>query len=251
MYDLSQEKDRKIIDLLVAEKNQRVGEMYEYNKRQDKTMSIYLSGLYAAIGLGVADKLNLDIGEKLLYVPIAFSFVFLNLCLLLHAISQGLWTFSLAKYVHHVVDPRLEAVIFPREEINKPFSKNWDDWDWEIKGAANTTRGVVFFLWCILVHAVSFTAFKLVNIRGFYESSPVTTVIGFSILFVFLVYIWICLAEFCLQTNNFHKNPGNIIDDSDEVRLQQSGIKLRARVIGCFIALAIAGLVKFGLSWYV
>lgn len=213
-------RDDKMIDLLIADKNQRVIEMSEYNRRLDKTITVYITALYAAIGLGVANKFNLDIGNKLFYVPIAFTFVFLNLCIIIHALSQSFWTMSLSKYIHFVIDLRIRDILFSKvgtppiqddvEGQGMPFSCTWDDWTWEMKGCANFTRLVTTILWFVLVHAISITALVLVNIEGFIKADKNNiwfTSGGAVILYVILVYFWYSLSELNYLSSKFHTNP--------------------------------------------
>lgn len=224
--DGGQTIDDKILDMLLADKQQRVVEMSEYNRRHDKMVTVYITGLYAALGIGVAGKLDLHIGEELAYVPLAFAFVFLNLCVLTHAISQSFWAMALAKYIHFVVDLRIRDLLFSKngtapsgidkEESGKPFSYTWDDWDWEMKGCANKTRAAAIFLWVVLVHGVSITALASVDILKFCKGEYGVQVVLFSslIIFTILSYAWASFYKLAELSGKFHTHPEKLRDES-------------------------------------
>ena len=80
------------LSIVREERRHRLAEMLDYNKRMDRTVVLYLSAAYAAIGLQVSGNLNLSKAlEHDSYVGLVVLFVFLNGCILIHGISQSFW----------------------------------------------------------------------------------------------------------------------------------------------------------------
>lgn len=193
---LKDEQARAYVELILSEKTHRISEMQTYNQRLDKIITIYISGLYAAIGFAASGKIPFDFFAQPYHVPVAFLFVFLNLCLLHHGLSQSFWAMSLAKYIYITYDKRLSGILFndyftsmnkpPANSEMPPFSLLWDDWQNDMKGDANLSRNVVVGLWFILVQVISIAVLGMVDFKTFYETHS------------YLCWIWIFVASFLL-----------------------------------------------------
>jgi hypothetical protein len=173
------DKDARLSSVL-QEKEQRRSEMLDYNKRLDRTIVLYLSAAYAAIGLETAGKLDLSaLRTQDHYVWLAFGFIFLNACILLHGISQSAWCMSIAKFIHIKLETELlqsAGVPAPNQDQLKTGELadveflGFDDWEKEIKGVANASRGLIAPLWMLLLLASSVCSLMFVNVPRFLES---------------------------------------------------------------------------------
>lgn len=195
----------KRLEILIDQRNQLLQQMSEYNKRLDRTVMLYLTALYAAIGLRVTGKIEINsFYQDPEITLIAFLFVFLNYCIITHGISQSSWAMSLAKFVHNNVDEDIRLVL---RENNEPFPKSiagWDDWTSEIKGLANLSRNIVVGLWVLIVLGASLYSLRLVNIKEFYSQQFFLTVSSGILLYLFQTYvIYIGLLELYFITK-FH-----------------------------------------------
>ncbi|MCX6999526.1 MAG: hypothetical protein NT106_04420 [Candidatus Sumerlaeota bacterium] len=202
--------------IVIQEKQRYLSELLDYNKRLDRTVVLYISAAYAAIGLRAAGKLDLSAGLKDdHYVWLAFLFIFLNACILLHGLSQSSWCISIAKFIHLKLDCELlgmtgNAVSNERcnkNQLHEVDFLGFDDWRNEIKGMANDTRGVVVPLWAFLVLASSVCSLTFVNVPRFLESYAGPGYIAVVILtlihgFVFFQGIWLFI--FCRHYHDGH-----------------------------------------------
>jgi len=171
---------------LFAEKRARSQALSEYNSRLDRTIALYLSAVYAALGLHVSGRLDLTpIRGDTRFAPLAFLFIFLNLCIILYGISLSAWSISLAKFIHHHVDPKLRGTRGPSSQVGV-----WDDWDHDVKGVAVQTRTVVMILWILLVLVCSLLSLSVVNVRGYYEQHTFVAVLMGAVLIALLTYIF-------------------------------------------------------------
>ncbi len=189
------EEKQHWLSIVMEEKKHKLSEMLDYNKRLDRTVVLYLSAAYAAIGFQVSGTLNLSKAlEHDSYIGLVGLFVFLNGCILVHAVSQCSWGMSLAKFVHVKLNRELRTMVATsgqNDESNVLFkgqttpktpsadegkrSKEfrhadclgWDDWDSEIKNLGNDTRGKVVLLWMVLVGASSMCSWSFVNVPMF------------------------------------------------------------------------------------
>lgn len=192
-------------EILMKEREHRVSEVLDYNKRLDRTVVLYITAAYAAIGLNATGQLKFDTLADQKHVWLMFLFAFLNGCILLHGISQSCWAMSICKFIHLNLDRKLLAIT--GNEIKDPECKNeelgkvdalcWDDWRTEIKSVAIVTRDVVVFLWAFLVVTSSVYSLTLVDFPQF--------LIGFgslayaAIVILILVYGFVCFSLIWLK----------------------------------------------------
>lgn len=196
----------QLLDLLVDHRNQLLQSVNDYNKRLDRTVILYLTALYAAIGLRVTGKVNLtDLSNDPELTLVAFLFIFLNLCIIIHGVSQSAWSMALAKFVHiNVNDDICEIVKKSKKRMPSSFTE-WDIWNNDLKGLAVRTRDIVVVLWVIQVLGVSIFSLRLVDLKGFHTIHPVQTYISAVFLFVFLTFaLYLGLLELYL-TNKFQR----------------------------------------------
>ena len=189
------------LKIVMQEKDQRRNEMLDYNRRLDRTIVLYLSAAYGAIGLETAGKLDLaPLRTQDHYVWIAFAFIFLNVCILLHGISQSAWCMALAKFIHIKLEGELLHLAGAQvsgdskangnnggqtasgaptdaknnhvaaDELDAVDSVRFDDWEKEVKGVANATRGLVTPLWMLLLLASSVCSLMFVNVPRFLQA---------------------------------------------------------------------------------
>ncbi len=196
----------QLLDLLVDHKNQLLQCVNDYNKRLDRTVILYLTALYAAIGLRVTGKVNLtDLSKDPELTIIAFIFIFLNFCIIIHGISQSAWSMAFAKFIHiNVNDDICDIVKKSKKKMPSSFTE-WDIWNNDLKGLAVRTRDIVVVLWVIQVLGVSIFSLRLVDLKGFYTIHPVQAYISVIFLFVFLTFtLYLALLELYL-TNKFQR----------------------------------------------
>jgi hypothetical protein len=199
--DTNMAKESPRLKVVMQEKNYRLSEMLEYNKRLDRTVVLYITAAYAAIGLQATNKLDLSAARTDdRYVWLVFLFIFLNGCILLHAVSQSCWCMSIAKFIHLKLNPQLDAITGdtsqPHErehyELDEATALGWDDWRREIKGVANNSRDMVVGLWMLLVLASSVCSVAFVDLPDFLKHYPV----GYLVIVVFLIPVyWLVFSQ--------------------------------------------------------
>lgn len=194
------------IDLLLDEKRHRLLDMHEYNKRLDRTIILYLTAVYAAIGLRLTGKIDLSsFSNDPEFALIAFLFIFLNYCILLHGISQFAWSISLAKFVHININDELKKMLKTNKQKMPISLEAWDNWTDDIKGVAIISRTLVVGLWIILVMGVSIYSLHVVNVKQFFLINPIVTLISTILLYAFqtcVVFLGV-LENYLL--GSFHK----------------------------------------------
>lgn len=202
------------LDILLDERRQKLEEMREYNRRIDRIIILYLTAVYAAIGLRASDKIDLDfIWNNPQFTVFAFLFIFLNNCILIHAISQNSWNLALAKFVHTSLDEIIKLSFAPPEQCNLSRSLGWDDWRDGLRTLAVFSRNTVAGLWMLLVLGISIYSLKLVNIQKFFLSSKsnasiiVVATMGLLILFWWVFYLGFSEVYLVIQ---FHKSSENV-----------------------------------------
>jgi hypothetical protein len=198
-------------ELLKQEKESKHTEMLDYNKRLDRTVVLYLSAAYAAIGLQATGRLDLSAGlNSDMYVLLVVLFIFLNGCILLHGISQSCWSMSLAKFIHLKLDMELltKAGVPVQDRCNKSDligadALGWDDWRIDIKGLANANREKVVALWALLVCASSVLSLKFVDVPHFISCQWNGGWIGVSNVVLFALAIPLLLAIYSYAAYEF------------------------------------------------
>ena len=201
------------LEIVKQEKEHYLSELLDYNKRMDRTVVLYISAAYAAIGLQAADKLDLSVGLKDdHYVWLAFLFIFLNACILLHGFAQSSWCMSIAKFIHLKLDCELLKMAghvvssnrCEKDELTDVYVLGWDYWRNEIKGVAINTRTVVFFLWATLVLASSVCSLTFVNVPRFLETYRVVGCLAIGILTIIHVYVFFQLGWYFICCRHYH-----------------------------------------------
>lgn len=183
-------------ELLMKEKEFRQGEMLDYNKRLDRTVVLYLSAAYAALGLQVSEKLDLSLGiAKDSYALLVLLFIFLNGCIILHAMAQSCWCMSTAQYIHVRLDAELLKLIGEPVRANGSNRKlrhvhwlAWDDWRDETKGVGNNTRNAVTTLWMFFVILTSVYSLTYANMTRFFNHFPFVTIVAAIVLLAMYIY---------------------------------------------------------------
>ena len=191
-------------EILLQEKAHWTSELLDYNKRLDRTPVLYLTAAYAAIGLQASGKL--DLSEALRddrYVWLAFLFIFLNGCILLHATAQSCWCMGIAKFLHLNLDEKLlaragqpaQADRCKADELRSVGPLDWDDWRTDVKGVGNAARGAVFLLWTALVIASSILSLLFVNLPRFLEGNAfagwaAVVVLSLQYGYFFVQFLW-------------------------------------------------------------
>ncbi|MBA4018270.1 MAG: hypothetical protein C0483_13955 [Pirellula sp.] len=193
---------------LLHERTQRLNELVDYNKRLDRTITLYLSAVYAAIGFVATKGLAADFEG--VPEPVVFLFAFLNACILIHAVSQSCWIMAISKFVHHRIDPAILEVVG-----DPPFQRGtrlrdvgwlgWDDWRADVKGLANGNRGVVTLLWMILVVFISFYSFTLPKSPDFALWFWARWLFASLLVFLYGYAVYQFLVEGLLGVLCFHK----------------------------------------------
>jgi hypothetical protein len=201
----------QLLDLLVEHRNQLMESVNDYNKRLDRTVILYLTALYAVIGLRATNQIKLsDLSSDPELTLVAFLFIFLNFCIIIHGISQSAWTMCLAKYVHMNVNQDIAEVLkMNKKKIPKSFIE-FDNWKNDIKDLAVKTRDFVIALWVLQVLAVSIYSLRLVDTRGFYALYPIQTYISAIILFVFLICVAYSGFLEIYLVGKYHEQSSNI-----------------------------------------
>ena len=82
------EHEQARLQIVMQEKLHYMSELLDYNKRLDRTVVLYISAVYAAIGLRATDKLDFSKLENDQCVSLALLFIFLNACILLHGFRE-------------------------------------------------------------------------------------------------------------------------------------------------------------------
>lgn len=202
----------KPLDLILEEKKQRLQEMYEYNKRLDRTVILYITAIYAAIGLRVTGKIELTaFSTDPEFTMIAFLFIFLNFCILLHGISQSAWTMALSKFVHTALNEDIRNQSGDEQEEIPESVTIWDNWSDHMKALAVKSRTYVMFTWVFLVFIVSIYSLSVVDVTKFYSNHPLITIASSIFLFLFqTLVLYLGLLELHLS-KRFHEKSQNII----------------------------------------
>lgn len=178
------------IELILEEKRLRLSELLHYNNRLDKIILLYITSVYSIIGLQLADKLDLSKLSTINgYSYLLFLFVFLNLSIILHGISQASFIMSLAKFVHIDINKGIKNLIKGKKKKFPYHTLGWDDWNTEIKNVAVRTRNGVVAFWILLVIGISIYSIQMINIEEFYKKSPIELVIIIIVLSFYLLYI--------------------------------------------------------------
>lgn len=199
------------IHLLLEERKQRIQEMYEYNKRLDRTIILYLTAIYAAIGLRVTGQIDLSaLSKDPQFTMVAFLFIFLNFCIITHGISQSAWTMALAKFVHIGLNNEIRLILKRSKQKPPKYVFDWDNWTTDIKGLAVRSRDFVVALWMFLVLGVSMYSLRLVDVRTFFTQYPLVTVISTSVLVVFHIYVFYLGFLELYLTSKFHQKSESI-----------------------------------------
>ncbi len=246
------------LQLILDEKNHRLQEMHEYNRRLDRIVLIYLTAVYSAIGLKAAGKISLaDLDTLPEYTMLAFLFVFLNLCLILHAISQSAWSMSLARYVHVHIMKDLKDLFMSRGTSVPRSVTDWDDWENDSKGAANQSRTTVTILWILLIEISSVASLALVQVHEFFISYPLTawlSLIALVAIHLIVVYIgvWYALAigsfhEQIKPTAHVNDNQGRKHSILGSLQARQDMVPLIASAIVTAVVVCLA--VYISLKW--
>ena len=191
-------------EILMKEREHRVSEVLDYNKRLDRTVVLYITAAYAAIGLNATGQLKFDALTDQKNVWLVFLFVFLNGCVLLHGLSQSCWAMSICKFIHLNLDRTLLALTgneiqdpkCAKEQLGTVDALCWDDWRKEIKSVANLTRNVVVFLWVFLVLASSAYSLTLVDFPQFFSGYHCLAYSAIGILI--LTYGFVCFSAIWL-----------------------------------------------------
>jgi len=206
--------DKSLIDieLILREKDRILKELNEYNKRVDRTIVLYISAVYAAIGLKATGKIDFsNFWENPELTPVIFLFIFLNYCILIHGISQSSWTIALSKFIHVELAEELNRKIHNLGFLIPPYSINsWDDWEIDIKGLAVSTRNTVVGLWILLVIGISIFSLSVLNIWKFYQAHPLVTSIVIMIFFLMQTYINYILMLELYFVKRFHETSKKI-----------------------------------------
>jgi len=174
--------------------------MMDYSKRLDRTVILYITAAYAAIGLKATGQIKLDNlnDEKLVWL--VFLFIFLNGCILLHGMSQSCWSMAIAKFIHIKLDRELLTITgndikdpkCEMKQLNDIDAICWDDWRKEIKDIANRTRDVAVFLWLFLIVSSSICSLTFVNLPLFFKNYGI---LGYlAVAFLILIYGFIILC---------------------------------------------------------
>ena len=204
--------DDKQFEFIKAEKEQRSRELLEYNIRQDKVIKIYITGLYAALGLSYAANAGKPIIDSLYchpyYVVVAFFFSILNFAIIIYGTSQAAWIMSLAKYIYWNFDRKYLLGM-----------QTWDDWETEIKGHANTTRGAAFTIWVFIVICATITFYCLVDWRNFWSLHRCWAILGICVDVLLLLYaVYDSITLGLLSTKElFHADPSVVEKKKKEI----------------------------------
>lgn len=199
-----QSSEQDVLPILFEEKKQRIAEMSEYNKRLDKLILLYLTAVYAAVGLKVSGTLNLKSIYEMLWLPYIFSF--LNFCMIIHCLSVSCWLMSLAKYVHVVVDKDITSSFSTNTIIPPTLSQNqWDDWNDPLKMTANLSRNSVTLLWMIMILCLSLYSFTLINLTKLFNCYAIYAWLGIAALCIMLVYAVFLGVSILTCIGNYHK----------------------------------------------
>ena len=198
--------------IVLREKEHWKAELLDYNKRLDRTIVLYLSAAYAAIGFQTAGKL--DLSQALSddsYVWVAFTFMFLNACIVLHGLSQSCWSMSIVKFIHLKLDNellRLSGDSPPEDRCTKSTLRDvdalgCDDWRDDVKGVAIKARDLVTGLWILLVFASSIASLTFVNVPRFLMTHYVAGSLAITLLVLVHfrvvlhgIYLWYYVEQY-------------------------------------------------------
>jgi len=219
------------MEVIFEEKRLRLAELLEYNKRLDKIILLYITAVYSVIGLRFADKLELSkLSSSIDSSYLLFLFVFLNLSIILHAISQASFAMSLAKFVHIRINSDIKKIIEENSQTVPSYTLSWDDWNTEIKNVAVRTRDGVVALWILLVISVSIYSIKIINISDFYENNHIECILIIISLSLYLLYIIYNAISLMYFSSKFHV-------DSDEIEAPKKLLWLYSIIITLLIIL--------------
>lgn len=225
------EPNAQSLRLLIEERKFRTAEMLEYNKRLDRVVLLYITSVFAAIGLRATGQLNIElIGTNPSFAPIALAFFFLNLCILTHGISQAAWNMALAKFVHTQIDPEIEKLL-RTIGANPPKSASyWDDWPTPFRTIAIAGMNGVTGAWIILVLGLSFLSLSFVNMNGFVIAHLYVTIFAAVGLVAFLAFVVYLAITMLFAVRLYHK---------------ETNLGLREKVIALVITVSLtaAGLI--------
>ena len=177
-------------ELLFEEKRLRIAEMLEYNKRLDRIILLYITAVYSAIGLKFAEKLDLSkLTSSIDYSYLSFLFIFLNLSIVLHALSQASQAMSLAKFIHMGINKDIIIILKKTNKIIPKYTLEWDNWHTDLRIVAVGTRNTVVALWIVLVIGVSIFSLKIIDVKAFYQNNGIEFWLIIISLSIYLLYI--------------------------------------------------------------
>lgn len=219
-------------EFLILEKKFKSVEMLEYNKRLDKIILIYISSLFAVLGLRATGQIQLESYlSDIDFVFLAFIFVILNQCILLHTLSQSTYAISLAKYIHTEINAQIYKILNQNtenfdclslkdlSEIKQIEKRNswgfldWDDWELEIKDVSNSTRGIVFSIWVIAVMSISLSMLCIVRLNDFYNQNTMVSLIFLSIILMLQLVINYYGLKYAYCISKFHVKTEIVAND--------------------------------------
>ena len=234
------EDKRDEFRVIIDERKRCLVEMSEYNKRLDRTLMAYLAGLYAVIGVGVTETGSrfYAFAQDPRHAPLAFAFVFLNLCVATHALSQAAFSMSFAKFIHTTLTDRMSRFLGESGGGVPDVLTTWDDWETDVKGVAIQSRNAAVGLWMALLLAVSIYSLSLMSVRAFYLQNARTTLVIGAILFLFLVFV-------CYQGATLFYCGGKFHEPTEQVQIPTRRLLITAVAISTLLAVAAVLLLVF------
>ena len=180
----------RAVDVLLAEKKARGDEMNEYNKRFEQVLNIYVTAVFAGLGLSATGKLQISsIATNEYRFELILAFAAMNVFILLHGINLSSWSMAHAQYIAVVLDPALRVAV--------PTVKNLESWDRSglpLKRSAVNVRGGLFICWMFLILAVAIGAFALVKLSTLPNFSSggrafaVSAAVGIAALLLYVLH---------------------------------------------------------------
>jgi hypothetical protein len=177
------------IEIILNEKKLRINEVTEYNHRLDKIVIYYILGVYTALGIEFSGKIDLGLlSSSTEYVYLVFIFIFLNLCLILHGISECSFAIGLSQYVHIYLDRKLLRSIETKKDPTMKDFIFWEDYESGITLLGKNVRKIVVFLWIILVFFISLHLLSFVGLNTAFKEDRIIMIITCVIFFFYLTY---------------------------------------------------------------
>lgn len=202
---LEKEVAIKNIDLITEERRLRIEEMLAFNKRIDNILFLYISSVFAAIGLKGTGQFNLDFLQSDPKLSLlVFLFIFVNQIILFQVFASYAWSISLAKYVHGFLNKEAQQYFDHLTTRVKGFRSTWDDWNSGIKNVAVTMRAFVYFLWFGLVSGLSILSLAAVNVSDYFVQEKLITIAFLGALAVIQFFIYHSGVRFFYLYMHYH-----------------------------------------------